>query len=145
VAGPPVRATKREAMAGILRDLFTANPAMGARKAARTTGCSEVTASRVRSALVAEGKIQPHTGTRTRPAGPVLRGEGMSLRAIAAETGVHHSTVAADLSGVGSDPTPDPPPTSVTGLDGKTCPAPGAEAPTHAHPQQAPQQPIPPR
>jgi hypothetical protein len=53
-----------------------------------------------------------------------LREQGMSTRAIAAATGVHHSTVADDLQpGVGF-PTPAVPATSapraVTGTDGKT-------------------------
>lgn len=44
-----------------------------------------------------------------------LRESGLSTRAIAAATGMHHSTVAEDLRGVGN-PTPRP----VTGTDGKT-------------------------
>jgi predicted transcriptional regulator len=47
-----------------------------------------------------------------------LRSEGMSTRAIGSALGVHHSTVAADISTVGN-PTVD----TVTGLDGKTRPA----------------------
>lgn len=45
----------------------------------------------------------------------LLRGQGMSTRAIGAATGVHHDTVASDLSTVGN-PTEI---VSVTGLDGR--------------------------
>lgn len=44
-----------------------------------------------------------------------LRDSGLSTRAIASATGTHHSTIAADLRGVGN-PTPAP----ITGTDGKT-------------------------
>lgn len=47
-----------------------------------------------------------------------LRDEGMSMRAIAATTGAHFTTVANDLMGV-ENSTPDPP-TTITGIDGKS-------------------------
>jgi len=50
-----------------------------------------------------------------------LREAGMSTRAIASATGVHHSTVATDSRGVGN-PTPVPTAGPITGLDGKQYP-----------------------
>jgi hypothetical protein len=56
--------------------------------------------------------------------------EPEGLRAIAAATGVSEMTVRRDLgSGVQPDCTPDPAPASVTGLDGKTYPAPASAPP----------------
>lgn len=49
----------------------------------------------------------------------LLRGQGMSTRAIAPALGVHHDTVASDLSPVGN-PTPESEDVPITGLDGKT-------------------------
>jgi hypothetical protein len=49
----------------------------------------------------------------------LLRGQGMSTRAIAPAVGVHHDTVASDLSPVGN-PTPEFEAVPITGLDGKT-------------------------
>jgi hypothetical protein len=49
-----------------------------------------------------------------------MRAEGKSTRAIAEVTGVHHSTVADDVAGVGN-PTPE----RTTGKDGKSYPAEG--------------------
>lgn len=57
-----------------------------------------------------------------------LREAGMSTRAIGTALGVHHSTVADDLTGVGN-PTPDPAP--VTGLDGKDHQHETVAPPTH--------------
>lgn len=65
----------------------------------------------------------------------LLRGQGMSTRAIAPALGVHHDTVASDLSPVGN-PTPQPEAVPVTGLDGKTYqrkPKPGPTADDRAH------------
>jgi hypothetical protein len=52
----------------------------------------------------------------------LLRGQGMSTRAIAPAVGVHHDTVASDLSTVGF-PTVESEPVPITGLDGKKRPA----------------------
>ena len=57
-----------------------------------------------------------------------LRESGLSTRAIASATGMHHSTIADDLRGVGN-PTPEPAP--VTGMDGKSY------APTRPNPEPA--------
>jgi hypothetical protein len=51
----------------------------------------------------------------------LLRGQGMSTRAIGAATGVDQSTIVADLAG---DENPSPDAALVTGLDGKRYPAP---------------------
>jgi len=66
-----------------------------------------------------------------------LRDEGLSLRAIAAATGDHYSTVSRELSGV-ADATPEPGPAPAkpitgvtTGLDGKSYVRAGAGEPAH--------------
>ncbi|WP_156748678.1 helix-turn-helix domain-containing protein [Mycobacterium sp. E3198] len=65
----------------------------------------------------------------------LLRGQGMSTRAIGAATGVHHDTVSSDLRGVGN-PTPDEAP-PVIGQDGKPYPAqPPPKKPRKRTPQE---------
>lgn len=76
----------------------------------------------------------------------LLRGQGMSTRAIAPALGVHHDTLASDLSPVGN-PTPESEAGPITGLDGKTyqpkppVPQPDA-APTKARKLSAGERPV---
>jgi hypothetical protein len=71
----------------------------------------------------------------------LLRGQGMSTRAIAPALGVHHDTVSSDLTGVGF-PTPESEHVQVTGArPAQTCTR-GSRPTTHPNHPQTPTPPT---